>query len=207
VTIDEGYIKYKSFWTKAPVPSVAAAATEELETWRNPLFAAGLIGQYEELGIGYGNISVRCGDPGQFLISGTQTGHIAKTDKTHYSLVTAYNTYANIVSSVGPAQASSEAMTHAAIYGLDLNIGAIVHAHSHVLWQTFLNRLPTTGADVAYGTPQMANEFRRLYRDTAFRETGLAVMAGHEEGILSFGATMEEAASKILDLLVSAQHA
>jgi ribulose-5-phosphate 4-epimerase/fuculose-1-phosphate aldolase len=207
VTIDEGYIKYQSFWTKAPLPAAAAAATEELETWRKPLFAAGLIGQYEELGIGYGNISVRCGEPGQFLISGTQTGHFAVTDKTHYSLVTAYNTYANIVNCVGPAQASSEAMTHAAIYGLDLNIGAIVHVHSQVLWQSLLNRLPTTSADVAYGTPEMANEFRRLYRDTAFRETGLAIMAGHEEGILSFGATMEEAASKTLDLLASAQHA
>ena len=207
MTIDEGYIKYQSFWTKAPVPAAAAAATAELETWRKPLFAAGLIGQYEELGIGYGNISIRCGEPGQFLISGTQTGHIAITDKTHYSLVTTYNTYANIVNSVGPAQASSEAMTHAAIYGLDLNIGAIVHVHSQDLWQSLLNRLPTTGADVAYGTPEMANEFRRLYRDTAFRETGLAVMAGHDEGILSFGATMEEAASKILGLLASAQHA
>jgi len=206
VTIDEGYIKYQSFWTKAPVPAAAVAATEELETWRKPLFAAGLIGQYEELGIGYGNISVRCGEPGQFLISGTQTGHIATTDKTHYSLVTAHNTYANIVNSVGPSQASSEAMTHAAIYGLDLNIGAIVHVHSQALWQSLLNKLPTTGADVAYGTPEMANEFRRLYRDSAFRETGLAVMAGHEEGILSFGATMEEAASKVLDLLASAQH-
>ena len=204
MTIDEGYIKYKSFWTKAPVPAAAAAATEELDSWRKPLFAAGLIGQYEALGIGYGNISIRCGEPGQFLISGTQTGHIAKTDKTHYSLVTAYNTHANIVSSVGPAQASSEAMTHAAIYSLDLNIGAIVHGHNGALWQSLLNRIPTTNPDVAYGTPEMANEFRRLYRDTAFRETGLAVMAGHEEGILSFGATMEEAARRILDLLAPA---
>jgi ribulose-5-phosphate 4-epimerase/fuculose-1-phosphate aldolase len=201
VTIDEGYIKYKSYWTKAPVPY--AAVTEELETWRQPLLAAGLIGHYEELGIGYGNISIRCGEPGQFLISGTQTGHIENTDKTHYSLVTSYNTHANIVCSVGPVQASSEAMTHAAIYGLDGNIGAIVHGHSHVLWQSLLNRLPTTGADVAYGTPQMADEFRRLYRDTAFRETGLAVMAGHEEGILSFGTTIEEATRKILSLFES----
>lgn len=199
MTIDEGYIKYTSFWTKAPVPSTAD--TEELEAWRQPLFAAGLIGHYEELGIGYGNISIRCGEPGQFLISGTQTGHITETDKAHYSLVTSYNTHANIVCSVGPLQASSEAMTHAAIYGLDLNIGAIVHGHSHVLWQSLLNKLPTTGADVAYGTPQMADEFRRLYRDTAFRDEGLAVMAGHEEGILSFGATLEEAARKILSLL------
>ncbi|MGB5624161.1 MAG: hypothetical protein WBM61_00405, partial [Woeseiaceae bacterium] len=55
----------------------------------------------------------------------------------------------------------------------------------------------------AYGTPQMADEFRRLYRDTEFRETGLAVMAGHDEGLLSFGASLEEAAVKILSLLDS----
>lgn len=201
--IDEGYIKYKSYWTKAPVPAVAAAATEELDTWRRPLIAAGLIGEYEELGIGYGNISVRCGEPGQFLISGTQTGNVANTNKTHYSLVTEYNTHANIVCCVGPVQASSEAMTHAAIYGLDVNIGAIVHVHSQALWRDLLNKLPTTGADVAYGTPQMANEFRRLYRDTEFRETGLAVMAGHDEGLLSFGTSLEEAAVKILSLLES----
>jgi len=201
VTIDEGYIKYQSFWTKAPVPSFAD--TEELETWRRPLIAAGLIGQYEELGIGYGNISVRCGEPGQFLISGTQTGHITTTDRTHYSLVTAHNIHANIVCCVGPVQASSEAMTHAAIYELDSNIGAIVHVHDRVLWLRSLNQLPTTDADVAYGTPQMANEFRRLYRDTAFRDTRLAVMAGHEEGLLSFGTSMEEAATRVLELFES----
>lgn len=201
MTIDEGYIKYRSFWTKAPIPN--AAVTEELDTWRRPLRAAGLIGQYEELGIGYGNISIRCGEPGQFLISGTQTGHLEETDKTHYALVTSYNTHANIVCSVGPVQASSEAMTHAAIYGLDTTIGAIVHVHSRVLWRNLINTLPTTRADVAYGTPQMANEFRRLYRDTPFRQTGLAVMAGHEEGLLSFGITLEEATKKMLDLLGS----
>ncbi len=54
MTIDEGYIKYQSFWTRAPIPNASAA--EELETWRRPLFDAGLIGEYEEHGIGYGNI-------------------------------------------------------------------------------------------------------------------------------------------------------
>jgi len=198
LNIDEGYIKYQSFWTKAPIPNAAAA--EELETWRRPLFDAGLIGQYEEYGIGFGNISLRCGGPGEFLISGTQTGHIATTDKTHYSLVTSWNVHGNRVCCVGQVQASSEAMTHAAIYQLDLKIGAIVHVHSGELWRRHLGLLPTTKPEVAYGTPQMANEFRRLYTDTDFRKTKLAVMAGHEEGLLSFGATLEEAAGRVLEL-------
>ena len=198
MTIDEGYVKYQSRWTKAPAPHAAAA--EELETWRQPLFEAGLIGMYEEHGIGYGNISVRCGEPGQFMISGTQTGHLARTDKSHYALVTSWNVGSNLVCCVGLVQASSEAMTHAAIYQLDQHIGAIVHVHSKDLWRRNLDSLPTTSADIAYGTPAMANEFRRLYRDTEFRGTRLAVMGGHEDGIVSIGATLEQAASRILRL-------
>ena len=198
MNIDEGYIKYQSFWTKAPIPNASAA--EELDTWRRPLFDAGLIGEYEEHGIGFGNISLRCGGPGEFLISGTQTGHITTTDKGHYSLVTSWSVHGNKVCCVGPVQASSEAMTHAAIYQLDLKIGAIVHVHSGELWRRHLGLLPTTKPEVAYGTPQMANEFRRLYTDTDFRKTKLAVMAGHEEGLLSFGATLEEAAGRVLEL-------
>jgi ribulose-5-phosphate 4-epimerase/fuculose-1-phosphate aldolase len=198
MTIDEGYVKYQSFWTKAPAPHAAAA--EQLETWRQPLFAAGLIGEYKEHGIGYGNISVRCGGPGQFMISGTQTGHLARTDKSHYALVTSWSVHNNLVCCVGLVQASSEAMTHAAIYQLDQRIGAIVHVHSRDLWNHYLNSLPTTAPDVPYGTPQMANEFRRLYRDTDFRRTRLAVMAGHEEGIVSIGSSLEDAATRVLQL-------
>ena len=57
MTIDEGVIKYQSFWTKAPVPN--AALTEELDMWRRPLYEAGLIGEYEAHGVGYGI----CGRP------------------------------------------------------------------------------------------------------------------------------------------------
>jgi len=198
MTIDEGYIKYESDWTVAAPPFPAIAS--ELERWRRPLFEAGLVGHYEELGIGFGNISLRCGTRGQFLISGTQTGHLPVTDETHYSLVSAWDIEANRVSCVGPVQASSEAMTHAAIYELDGEISAIVHAHSRELWHRLIDELPTTDSAVAYGTPQMAMEFRRLYRDTAFGEQGLAVMAGHEEGLISIGATMQEAAEKMLAL-------
>ena len=196
MTLDEGYVKYQSLWTKAPAPHAAVA--EELETWRRPLFEAGLIGEYEEHGIGFGNISSRCGEPGQFMISGTQTGNLSRTDKSHYALVTSWSVHNNLVCCVGLVQASSEAMTHAAIYQLDPHIGAIVHIHSADLWCHHMNSLPTTAPDVPYGTPEMANEFRRLYRDTDFRKTQLAVMGGHEEGIISTGATLEEAAQRVL---------
>ncbi len=46
----------------------------------------------------------------------------------------------------------------------------------------------------------MAAEFARLYRDTGFAVDGVAVMAGHEEGLISIGTTIEEAASRILAL-------
>ncbi len=105
-----------------------------------------------------------------------------------------------MVCCVGPVQASSEAMTHAAIYQLDQRIGAIVHVHSEDLWNRFVNRIPTTARDVAYGTPEMANEFRRLFRETNFRQTQLAIMAGHEEGLLSVGTTLEAAARRVLGL-------
>jgi len=198
LTIDEGYIKYDSDWTPGPVP--AQELTSLLDTWRRPLFDAGLVGHYEDLGVGYGNLSVRFGMSEQFIISGTQTGHIANTDGQHYALVTHYDIDRNHVSSTGPVQASSESLTHAAIYELNEAINAVVHVHSRALWATLKDQLPTTAADVSYGTPEMAREFTRLYCDTSFRANGVAVMAGHNEGIVSIGCDLEEAAMRILTL-------
>ncbi len=197
MTLDEGYIKYVSDWTPGPAPD--ADVTNLLDTWRRPLHEAGLIGHYDDLDVGFGNLSVRVGS--QFVISATQTGHLAVTEAGHYSLVTGYDIDNNRVSSIGPAQASSEALTHAAIYELDSDINAIVHVHSAELWHRLRGEVPTTEATVSYGTPQMAREFSRLYRDTDFATRGIAVMAGHEEGIVTIGATLEEAATRILQLV------
>jgi hypothetical protein len=197
--IDEGYVKYVSHWT--PGPATHKLAAQELETWRKPLFDAGLIGEYKDLGIGYGNISIRRGSSDLFLISGTQTGHLPVTDERHYSLVTDCDIRSNVVRCSGPVQASSEAMTHAAIYALGDGIAAVVHIHSAELWQRELGQLPTSDANVAYGTPDMARELDRLYRMDGFREAGVAVLAGHEEGLISFGTTLEEAANRVLALV------
>lgn len=198
MTIDEGYIKYDSHWTEGPAPDATLAA--EVERWRAPLFQAGLIGHYAKLGIGYGNLSVRTRTPGQFIITGTQTGHLPETAPEHYALVTETDIPGNAVWSTGPVRASSEAMTHAALYALSDAIKAVVHVHDAGLWERYRDVLPTTAADIAYGTPAMAGEFSRLWSLGRFRNDGLAIMAGHEEGIVSIGRSLEEAASRVLAL-------
>lgn len=196
--MDEGYTKFAVHWTDH-LP-LGHAEIEELERWRRPLFETGLVGHYQELGIGYGNISIRVGGSGHFIISGTQTGHLERTDRRHYALVTETNIEENSVTCRGAIQASSESLTHASIYALDLAINAVVHVHSADLWERLKHSVPTTDAHVAYGTPEMAREFKRLYRHTSLPDTGVAVMAGHEAGLVSIGANLQDAASRILSL-------
>lgn len=196
--IDEGYIKFDSHWQKTePLDN---AEIETLNRWRRPLYDAGLIGHYAELGIGFGNLSVRTGKDGQFIISGSQTGHLANLGPEHYALVKDYDIERNRVTSIGAHEASSESMTHAAIYDLDPDIGAVVHVHSEVLWAGLKDSAATTNAEVAFGTPAMAREFRRLFKETDFSLTGIAVMAGHEAGLVSTGSSLQEAAERILAL-------
>jgi hypothetical protein len=196
--IDEGYVKYSSDWQQGP--AIDAAVARLLDAWRRRLYAAGLIGHYAEPNVGYGNISVRGPRPGEFIISGTQTGHLAETGPEHYARVTAADIAGNRVACVGPIQASSEAMTHAALYGLSERINAVVHVHSRLLWERERGRLPTTAADVPYGTPDMASEFERLWRESEFPACGIAVMAGHVEGLVSIGSTLAEASVRMLGL-------
>ena len=195
--IDEGYVKYESNWIEGDAPDAAIAA--ELERWRAPLFEAGLIGHDDTHNVGYGNMSMRA-DGDQFVISGTQTGHIASTTPEHYCLVTGVDTDANRVTCVGPIQASSESLTHAALYALDPNLKAIVHVHNADLWTRWRGELPTTRSDVSYGTPEMAHEFERLWRESDFAKRGLAVMAGHADGLVSVGESLEQATEAMLAL-------
>lgn len=197
--IDEGYTKFIVDWTdRTPVDDPAVA---ELERWRKPLHDAGLIGHYADVGIGYGNLSVREAGAREFLISATQTGHLSHTGPEHYARVTDWDIDTNRVTCRGAAQASSESLTHAAIYALDERIRAVVHVHDRELWQDLITgSAPVTDPDAAYGTPEMAREFARIWHDTDFADGGIAAMAGHDSGIVSIGASLEEAASRMLAL-------
>jgi ribulose-5-phosphate 4-epimerase/fuculose-1-phosphate aldolase len=196
--IDEGIIKYESRWERSEPLDIADI--DDLIRWRKPLHDAGLVGHLAEEGVGYGNLSMRTTGEGLFLVSGTQTGHLPDVGPEHFSLVTAYDIASNTLSCRGPVAASSEALTHAAIYALDASIRAVVHVHSAELWVGLEASLPATGTDVAYGTPEMAMEFRRLFRNTEFSVGGVARMSGHENGLISTGRTVREAAEKILAL-------
>ncbi len=195
--IDEGYVKYQSNWIAGDAPDESIVA--ELDRWRAPLFEAGLIGHDDTHDVGFGNLSVRAGGE-EFVISGTQTGHLESTGPEHYCRVTAVETDANRVTCIGPIQASSESLTHAALYALDPSINAVVHVHSPVLWRRFRGELPTTRQDVSYGTPEMAHEFERLWQEAEVPECRLAVMAGHDDGLVSVGASLEAATEAMLAL-------
>ena len=194
--IDEGYVKYEAHWEKAP--PIAHPELPALCEWRARLHDAGLIGEYSALEIGFGNLSARV-DGRQFLISGTGTGRSRLSTDALFSLVTRADIADNRVECRGPVQASSEALTHAAIYLADPAIRAVVHVHDALLWQAGLKTLPSTAQNVAYGTPAMASELARLTVSAEFRAHGIAAMAGHDEGLIAAGESVAAAAQRILE--------
>ena len=97
--IDEGYIKFDSHWRQTgPLDN---AEIESLNRWRRPLYDAGLIGHYEEHGIGFGNLSARTAAQRQFIISGSQNGHLPELGAWHYALMADYDIDLNRVYSIG----------------------------------------------------------------------------------------------------------
>jgi L-ribulose-5-phosphate 4-epimerase len=206
----EGVIKFDLAFTEAP-PLVHDLRT--LQAWRRLLYANHLIGQDPRryAGYGYGNISQRVAPfeapPHErpFVITGGQTGGLPELAQEHYVLVTACYPDRNRVVAEGPMIPSSESMTHGTLYELDDRLRFVIHVHSPEIWQAAAALgLPTTRADVAYGTPEMADEVRRLFRETDVAATRLFAMGGHEDGLVSFGETAEAAGTVLLACLARA---
>ena len=194
---ETGSIKFNCKWIAAK--PVDEKTIIEINRWRNILFKHKLIGVYPN-GIGYGNISIRLTD-NEFLISGTSTGHLETLTNQHYSVVTSYDFAANSVNCKGPVKASAESLTHAAVYEMDPGVQAIIHIHNKKMWDELLGKVSTTSFSVEYGTPEMALEIKRLFNTTNLIEQKILVMAGHEEGVISFGKDLEEAGEIILKYL------
>lgn len=185
----EGVVKYQQHFT--PDAPMAWEKLRELDHYRSMLHQQKLIAAYAD-GIGYGNISIKL-DDGSMAISGSQTGHLARLSAEHYACVTKADIQQNTLWSKGPVQASSESLTHAAIYEIDDKIQAVMHIHHLALWQKYLQRLPSTSAEVHYGTPEMAVAVQQLYKNDDWQKCPVIIMGGHEEGIITFGRDLAEA--------------
>ena len=187
---DDGYVKYASQWTKT---ALLKEDFEELIVYRNKLAGLNLIGVYPDQ-IGYGNISQRIKQTPQFIISGTQTGQHKIALPEHFCKVTDVNIAQNKLLCEGPVQASSEAMTHAAIYLADTNVNTVIHIHHHELWQQLKNIVTTTDITITYGTPEMANAmFDAVKAIEKNKLPKIIITAGHQEGVFTFGSSMKDA--------------
>lgn len=196
--IDEGYIKFNCKWKKTK--PFQFPEMEELNFWRGKFYRVGVIGEFED-GIGFGNLSVRIGNSNQFVVSGTQTGGIPELSNQHYTKVVSGSFEKNQIVCKGPVQASSESLTHLAVYQADQNVRAIIHVHDSKLWNKLIDQKPTTDRSVAYGTPEMAGEILQLFREGKASHQKVIVMGGHQDGVIGFGSSIEEAAYILWKLL------
>ena len=190
----EGIIKFNCNW-KEEKP-LQANELQEINKWRGKLFKVGLIGAYKD-GIGFGNISIRA-ENNSFIITGSGTGHMKNINENHFVTVTDYDLEKNCLTCKGPAIASSESLSHAVIYKCSPETNAVIHVHNLKMWKELLGKVPTTNKVIPYGTPEMANEIKRLFKESLVNEVKIIVMGGHEEGIISFGKTLEKAGGIIL---------
>jgi ribulose-5-phosphate 4-epimerase/fuculose-1-phosphate aldolase len=192
---DEGYIKFRYDWIPAPIPKTDLS---ELIYWRQQLYQARLIGAYPN-GIGYGNVSIRYQD-NQFIISASGTGNKAQLDDSDFALVDEFDIDKNWLNCIGNSPASSESLSHAAIYSTLQQVNAVVHIHHLEFWKKQLNVLPTSRPEAKFGTPEMAYSLKELIEKKK-EENGIIIMGGHEEGILFYGNSLAEIHKSISTIL------
>lgn len=196
--IDEGYIKFKAHHEFST--NIIEEVVAPLIKARQYLVKHDLIGMYDN-GIGYGNISCRIPGSNQFYITGSATGGVPLLSAKHISKVLRFDTATNQLWCEGGIVASSESMSHGVIYAQCPEVMAVAHGHDLMLWQQLLYEVPTTDKHCAYGTPEMAVEIVHLLKTPALQKQKLFVMAGHEEGLFSFGESLEEATQLMVELI------
>ena len=198
----EGVVKYRLEYAYAPAEDFPGFS--RLNAWRTVLYRLGLIGQDSARygGLGYGNLSQRLAGE-TFLITATQTGHLAHLEPEHYVRVSWASPADNALRAEGPAPPSSEALTHAALYAADARIRFVIHVHCPEIWREAERlRLAITAPAYAYGTPELAAEVGRMAAASGL--PGLLVMGGHEDGILVFGGELSLTAGLLIDTLAEA---
>jgi hypothetical protein len=202
--IDDGVIKYdrSNFTHCDPINSLEYSRLEE---WRKVLYEHNLIGEYPDVKIGFGNMSMASNYNEfhntlhrQFIITGTQTGKYKDLDGRHYTRVLDYDIEKLKIQMMGPIEASSEALTHAAIYACNPDVQVIFHIHSALIWNGMIkNKCDYTEAYIPYGTVEMARATQKCVDKKSF---GSFCMHGHEDGVVIYGRSLEEVGKLTMDL-------
>lgn len=192
---DEGVIKFQYTLKMAPAPEKEEFI--KLEKWRALFYKLNMIGEYPIEKVGFGNLSARL-DSETFVITGTQTGHLPHLKAQHYTKVTDCNLRKGTVNARGMIAPSSESLTHHAIYLASNEIKYVFHIHHARMWKHMIDaKYDAIDDDIPYGTQEMANAAIKLIDG---RSSGAFVMKGHEDGIISYGRTAQEAGKILLDL-------
>ncbi len=192
----DGYIKYHFEWNKANL-DIDSRLFDKISTWRRKVYEESWIGIYED-GVGFGNLSLRLHDD-VFCISGSATGGKKYLNSEDYALVQEFNLSENRLKCMGQTAASSESLSHAALYKGSIAVNCIIHIHDLKLWEKHLNKLPTTSKEISYGSPQMAYELQRI-QSMHNPNIGIIIMGGHKEGIIAYGACFDQVFTLLKDL-------
>lgn len=186
----EGVIRFR--YRLAPLSSpLDAALLQKLNAWRRVLRQTALIGETPERydGNGFGNVSARERPGGAtFVITASQTGRLATLQPEQFARITACDLERFEACAEGALPPSSETLTHAALYQAAPEVRWVLHGHSpHLFRAAHALGLPTTAADVEYGTAQMARAVAELVSPDA-QAPLVFVSLGHEDGVFACGA-------------------
>lgn len=213
----EGYVKFSQEFQSGPAP--AADAIAPMNEVRTRLFDLGIIGM-DDAGIGFGNVSVRAsavtadsapatadtGTPGAraggpaFIVSGTATGAKRVLGAEDYATVTAFDIDGNRAVAQGRTRASSESLSHGAVYAARDDVHAVIHVHSSALFEAMLrDGFPKTSPEAEYGTPEIAREIRRVVA-AGGQPRGSLVMGGHQDGVIVYAENVERAEAVVMEL-------
>lgn len=179
---DEGYIKFSFAHEEAPAPE--HLCLHELMRIRDDLHEWELIGVLPG-DIGYGNISARIDGTGRFIITASGTGLKFPIERGHFCEVLSFDIGKNRVACRGPLPASSESMSHGAIYAARPDARCVIHIHDATVFRMLLAEgAPRTPPDAAFGTPEIARAVGAVA--ATLPPVGLMVMGGHEDGLIAF---------------------
>ena len=179
---ETGSVKFKCEQVTIEISRFAGFA--ELNKYRRKLLDLEMMG-VDGNGIGFGNLSVRDGT--------SATAGIVELTPADYAKVVAYDFAKNWLRCEGSRVASSESLTHAAVYESDPTARAVIHCHDINLWAALLDKAPTTPKRVEYGTTEMAYAVQRLFEITDVKTRKIFVMAAHDGGLVTFGKNLQDA--------------